>query len=375
MKKLLLMLSALLLPLSLFQDVSAQVVQVKGVATVTYAATLTPIDKEKAYRSAQVAAVERYFAENGEAESQNFEAIQDRINDNLDKFILSTTVLNEQDQPGLRKYSVSVRIEINVAKLRNTLRGSSAVSKTAAQEKSQLAYVFAGRVVESVQAFDARVVKRMDTSTSANASLDETTKGKEGESIKKGTVSTTASKQSTASGSVDTSAKVTTGGSTTRKSDETTYRMLSLANSKTAITSVFSQGGFIVADPEFVLNDADFKAVNKDFSSGNDLAPPTMRAVVKAMRDAQVPYLVLATLDVGAPSQDQATGLQRVAVSVVGRVLDLSGKLPREVASVPAVQYFGVGPDNATATNKALKDAALAAAREVVSRLNAAGIR
>jgi len=375
MKKLFLMLSVVLLPLCLSQGVFAQVVQVKGVATVTYAATLTPIDKEKAYRSAQVAAVERYFAENGESESQNFEAIQDRINDNLDKFILSTTVLNEQDQPGLHKYSVSVRIELNVAKLRNTLRGSSAVSKTTAQEKSQLTYVFAGREVESVQAFDARVVKRMDTSTSANASLDETTKGKEGESIKKGTISTTASKQSTASGSVDTSAKVTTGGSTTRKSDETTYRLLSLANSKTAITSVFSQGGFIVADPEFVLNDADFKAVNKDFSSGNDLAPSTMRAVVKAMRDAQVPYLVLATLDVGAPSQDQATGLQRVAVSVVGRVLDLSGKLPREVASVPAVQYFGVGPDNATATNKALKDAALAAAREVVSRLNAAGIR
>jgi len=61
-------------------------------------------------------------------------------------------------------------------------------------------------------------------------------------------------------------------------------------------------------------------------------------------------------------------------VTVTGRILDVTGNFPREVASVPAVQYFGVGPDNASASGKALKDAATAAAREVVARINAAGI-
>jgi len=83
----------------------AQVVQVKGVGTISYGTELTVITKEKAYQKAQVSAVERYFAENGEAESENFEAIEDKITENLDNFILNTTVLNEQDQPGLKKYS------------------------------------------------------------------------------------------------------------------------------------------------------------------------------------------------------------------------------------------------------------------------------
>lgn len=371
MKKLLFVIAGVLLS---FQ-IHAQIVNVKGVGTAKYTKEVTPVEKDKALRAAQVASVERYFAENGEAESQNFEAIQEAIEANLDKFILSTTVINEQDQPGLGRYSISVRVELNVAKLRNTLRSASAVSKTSSAEKSQLMYVFVGREVASVKTFDARVVKRAEVSAEESAKSAVSIKGTEGEMIKASTVSTHASKKTSEDTSVNASLKVETGGSTTRKSDEVSYRLLSLANQKTSITSVLSQAGFIVADPEFVLGDKEIKAVNQDYSTGNDLAPSTLRGVVSAMRKSQVPLLVLATFDVGAPSQDPASGLQRVAVSVTGRVLDLTGNLPREVASVPPVQYFGIGSDNATATSKALKEASLAATREVVSRLNASGVR
>ena len=84
---------ALLLPFF----VQAQVVQIKGTGTVSYA-ELTPAIKERAYVAAQMSAVERYFAENGESQTENFEANQDKIQSNLDKFLLSTTVINEQDQ-------------------------------------------------------------------------------------------------------------------------------------------------------------------------------------------------------------------------------------------------------------------------------------
>lgn len=353
----------------------AQVVQVKGVGTVSYSGELAPAVKEKAYQKAQVAAVERYFAENGEAESQNFEAIQDKIEENLDRFILSTSILNEQDQPSLRKYSVAVRVELNVAKLRNTLRSSSSAAKAANYEKSQLVYLFVGREVSSVRAFDARVVQRMESAGSVRESKTNTTRGSEGEAITDTSVSTSASKQTNRNSISKESVRVETGGSTTRRADDISYRLLPMSNVKTSITSVFSQGGFNVADPEFVLGDKDYKTATQDFSAGNDLRPATMRSVVATLKKNQVPLLVLATLDVGAPSEDPASGMQRVAVTVTGRVLDLSGGLPREVASVPAVQYFGVAPDNATAMNKGLKDASLAAAREVVSRLNANGVR
>lgn len=370
MKKFLLLCAALLLS----AQAAAQIVQVKGVATISYPTTLSPMDKEKAYRNAQLASVERYFAESGEAESQNFEAIQDKIEANLDKFLLSTTVLNEMDQPNLRKYSVSVRTELNVAKLKNTLKSASAAGKTAVGEKSQMVYVFVGREVASVKSFDDRVVQRAEMSVERDVKRNANTKGSEGESLRGGSISTNASVRKNDSLSAKQSVTVETGGSTTRKADQTEYRVFSLANQKTAITSVFSQAGFAVADPEFVLGDKDIPSVNQDFSKGNDLAPATLRSIVASLRKNGVPLLALATFDVNPAAVDEATGMQRVVVSVTGRVLDLRGNLPREVASVPPVQYFGLGADSATAQTKALKEASGLAAKEVVSRLNAAGV-
>lgn len=353
----------------------AEVVTVKGVGTTSYNTTLTANDKDKAYRSAQVAAVERYFAENGDAQSQNFEDIQPQIEENLDKFILSTTVINEQNQVGLLKYSVSVRVELNVSKLRNILRKSSAIGKAGNHEKSRLVYVFVGREVASVRSFDARVVKRAESSEKVSANGSKVGKGSEGEAISDVSVSTSTSKHVKQNININTSVKVETGGSTTLKADDVAYRLLPMTNSKTSISSVFSQAGFIVADPEFVLGDKDFKAINHDFSTGSDLSPSTMRAVVLSMRKAQIPLFVIATLDVGAPGVDSASGLPRASVSVTARVLDLTGNLPREVASVPVIQKSGVADNNQDAVNKGLKEASLAAATEVVSRLNAAGIR
>ena len=370
MKKILLLLSLLLLAAS----ASAQVITAKGVSTITYAAGLGPAEKEQAYQRAQVAAIERYFAENGEAEAENFDAISDKIAQNLDKFVLSTAVLNEQDNPGFHKYSVTVRVEVNLAKLRITLRGASMAGKTAGAEKSQMVYVFVGREVASVKKFDERVVQHQGVSAEGTMSGSESTKGTEGESIRKGKVSTNASVQSSASISANMQVNTETGGSRTSKSDETGYRMLTMSGQKTAITSVFSQAGFSVADADFVLVDKDMKSVTDDYSKGNDLAPATMRNIVGSLRKSQVPYLVLATLDVGPAGQDPATGLQRVSVSVTGRVLDLTGNLPREVASVPPVQFSGLGDTPANAQAKALKDASIAAAKEIVGRLNVVGV-
>jgi len=326
---------------------NAQIIQAKGTATVSYTGAITPELREQASVKAQLNAVERYFAENGEAESQNFDAIETKIQENLEKFILSTTVLNEQDQAGMRKFSMAVRVEINVAKLRNTLRAASATGKASQGAKSQLVYVFVGREVASARSFDERTMKRAEVEVEASTS-------------KRGVQRATAQTE--------------TGGSTTRKADDVAYRLLPMTNTVTSITSVFSQGGFNVADPAFAIGDKDIKAINKDFSAGNDIEPATLRSVVASLRRQQVPLIVLATLDAGAPSQDPATGLQRAAVKVSVRVLDLSNPLPREVVSVPAIQVFGVGADNQVARDKGLKDASIAAAREVVSRLNAAGV-
>lgn len=322
-------------------SVCSAVIQVKGTGTVTYS-ELTPAVKDRAYQSAQVSAVERYFAERGEAESENFETIQDKVQENLEKFILSTIVINEQDQPSLRKYSVVVRIDLNEAKLRNTLRSSSTVNRASGGQKSPLVFIFVGRETSSVRSFDEKVFKRVDVAEKGGKS--------------------------------DVSLQVETGGSTTRKSAEISYKLLPMSNHTGSITSVFSQGGFSVVDSADALGDKEYQAATKEFSKGSDLSNVTKRAINGQLKAKNIPYLVLATLDVGAPSQDDATGMRRVGVTVTARVLDLTGPLPTEAASVPAVQYYGIAPDDQSAITKALKDGATAAAREVVSRLNAKGV-
>lgn len=345
MKKFALCLIALLLPLAAL----AQIVESKGVGTLPYAGAAVPQEiKERAYVRAQVAAIERYFAASGEAEAQNFDAIQDKVEENLDKFILNTTVINEQDQASQHKYSVAVRVELNLARLRNTLRASSSTGKANNAAKSQLVYLFVGREVASVRTFDARTLQRVEAEVTRSGS---------------------------AKGTERTAVQIEAGGSSQQKADDVSYRLLPLTNTATSITNLFSQGGYQVVDPAYVIGDNDFKAVNKDFSTGNDLAPSTMRSVVATLRKNKVPFLVIATLDAGTPGKDSATGLARTAVNVTARVLDLSNPLPREVASVPAKLYFGVGPNNEVARDLGLKEAALAATREVISRLNAAGVQ
>lgn len=371
MKKLLLLLAFLAMPVTTL----AQVVTAKGSATVNYAGAITPRGKEQAYKAAQLSSIERYFAELGEAESEIFDANKGEIAAALDTYLFNTVVLNEQDQASLSKYSIAVRTEINVASLRKVLRAGTEAGKAHAGPKSPIVYLFVAREAAAVKSFDARVVQRQDVAAKGRVKVDTVDNGREGEAISGSSVATSASRKRAASIDGNSSVTVTTGGSSTQKTDEMSYRVLSMANYKTSVTSVFSQSGFEVADPDFVLSDENVKSVNLDYSKGNDLTAATLRGVVQTLRKANVPLLVLATFDVGVPMEDPVTGQRRVAVTVTGRVLDLKNGLPREVASVPAVQFFAIGLDNTVASTKALKDAALAATKEIVSRLNVAGVR
>jgi hypothetical protein len=354
-------------------SVMATITTVRGIGSVSYSYWVKKADKEKALHLAQLNAVANYFAEKGRSENTNSEAIEGKINANLDQYIVNSTIVDEQDKNS--NYTVVIRADLNSSKIDNELTSSSAVSQASSGQRSSLVYVFLGRQIASTKSFDDRVFKRSDASAAVHGKEAISRSGQQSESIKNHSVATKGSKTVAIDASVNSSETSETGGSTTQKADDTTYRLLPMADIKTSITSVFSQGNFDVVEPEFIVGDSVMKALTQEYSHGNDLTGSTMRNLVADLQKAQIPYLVLATLDVGATQTDEVTGLKRAPVTVTARVLDLTKRFPREVASVPAVQYFGVGPNNATAIEQALKHAALEAAKEVVSRLNAAGIK
>lgn len=359
---------------------SAQVQQARGKATVTYQGkTVTADDKARAHMAAQLKAVEFYYAEAGQSEAENFDAVREKILANPDRFILESTVLAEEDSADKKQYTVAVRVALNVANLRNAIKSNSAVVKGGAANRSPLAFLFVSRQVDSIKAFDDRVYKRVDESGRMKGSAAESEKGTEGESIGKTQIATNASKTSAQSASYERSRSVETGGSTTRRGAESTWRLIPSANLAQVFTSTFAKGGFKVSEATMVepYTGGHFKvaAVEADYKSGMDLKSSTLAAMVKGMRTAQIPYVALGTLDVGLADKDPQTGLMRVAVTVNGKILDISQTIPDTIASVGPVQYAGVGPSEDEARNNALKLAADSAARELTSQVTNLGVR
>ncbi|MHA0111518.1 hypothetical protein ACXYUI_31130, partial [Klebsiella pneumoniae] len=67
----------------------------------------SPAIKQKARQEAALKAVESYYAEAGQSESANFDAIRAKILENQDRYILDTTVLSETDDPKEMRYTIA----------------------------------------------------------------------------------------------------------------------------------------------------------------------------------------------------------------------------------------------------------------------------
>jgi hypothetical protein len=374
----------------------AQVHQARGQYAITYKEQLGTFDKkeapakvrQKAQQEAAIKAVEAYYAEAGQSESANFDAVRSKILENPGRYILESTVIAEDDNKKEFKYTVVVRASLNVANLRNEVQGNSAVGQAADSEKSMLSFVFVSREVDSQKTFDDRVYKRSEESAqlSGRIAAQETSatkeKTSEGESVTRSRVDTHGSRtqQRDDKLSVDASMKAVatseTGGSTTRKASETTWRLIPSANLNTVFIAQFSQAGYEVVEAAMVESDA-FKVadVEADYRSGNDLQAKTVRSIAAGMREASVPYVALGTLDVGLPAKDPQTGQMRVSVTVTAKVWDVTKPIPRTKSAVGPVTYSGVGENADMARGVALKLAASNAAQELTSRMNTMGIR
>lgn len=371
----------LLVMLSTFALASlAQVQQARGKATVTYQGkSASPDDKAKANQAAQLKAVEFYYAEAGQSEAENFDVVRDKILANPDRYILESTVLAEEDSADKKQYTVAVRVSLNVANLRNAVKSNSAVAKTGRADKSPLAFLFLSRQVDSTKSFDDRVFKRVDESGKVGVSESNAQKGVEGESIGRGQIKTNSSTSSETNLAANRTRTIETGGSTVKRSSESTWRLIPSANLNQVFTSTFTRAGFKVSEAAFVepYTGGHFKVstVEDDYKSGSDLKSATLQALVLGMRTAQIPYVALGTLDVGMADKDPNTGLMRVGVTVNAKILDVSQAIPDTIASVGPVQYAGIGPTEDEARTNALRLAANNAARELTSQVTNIGVR
>lgn len=357
-------------------NVHAQVHQAQGKGSVTYQGpTASALDKDKALEKAQLKAIETYYAEAGESESENFDNVRAKIIEDTDRYILQTTVLAEEDRADKKQYTVAVRVSLNVANLRNLRRANSAAGQTVKREKSPLAFVFVSREVATLKTFDDRVYKRVDEKLKAQGTDTSRRAGTEGENIRSNAITTTESVSERRNVNMERTHTVESGGSTTKRAEEATYRLFPSANLNTVFSGIFARAGYQVIDAAMVEPQTKGRfsvtKVEQDYKSGNDLKSATFQSIAAGMRTAGIPYVALGTLDLSPAYKDEATGLPRVSVTINAKLYNLTTNFPSTDAAVGPESVSATGPDEGTARGNALKLAAEKVARELASQATA----
>ena len=356
----------ILIALVVASPVAAQTASSRGTGSASYGLRLSADTRAQALNKAKVNALEAYIAETGAAKLRLFEARRAEFIGEIDRYVLSAVQLSDTEDKKAKTYTVTVRAEINTTLLQTKLDAGSVAGATAAQ-RSLLTFLFMARSQDTVQSFHDKEYRRVD----ASSSYSENTR--EGDSFRGNSVSTNGSINQ--NGSVS----VTSGGSTTARADNITWKVANAAEVNTAMTGAFSAAGYEVVESEYVEGESrgllSIERIRKDFSTGNDLAPATLRDTANGIRAANIPYIAVGTLDVGMRDRDPASGNTRVFVTVTGKVLDVTGRFPRTVSSVGPVQFSGTGPNETVARTNALQLAAEKAAQQMINELNVKAVR
>jgi hypothetical protein len=141
------------------------------------------------------------------------------------------------------------------------------------------------------------------------------------------------------------------------------------------MTGVFAEAGYRVVPSEFLEsatnNLIDPKAFESEFARGNDISAQTLTDAVRGAQKVHLRYLAVGTMDTGISNSDPETGLQRVYVTVTGRLYDVGGSFPQTLVSVGPEQYAGLGPTESVAEINALTLAAKSTAQKMTQAMAA----
>lgn len=346
-----------------FNQVAAQKVDIKGVGTISYDGSLfskepSDSDKKKVLEKAKESAWKNYVATFSPAKQKNVMAAESEIKANIDKFITDVQIIDQRVDPGLKTYTVLVRVGFNGGAVDQILQSATvgATSGNASRSKDSLfSFLFMARKATSITQFDARVTKIEQRSTSASVEDDEN-----------GGATTTASSKSVS------------GGSSSRKEDKVSYAVTSSQDVDAAMGEILNTAGVEYAAYDDIVgncNGLPQSQFRKEYVQEDELSPQTRAKVINAARECGVRYFATGTLDVGVNDIDPVSGNRRVYVSVRAQLWDISTRLPRKIGSVGPVQFSGLGPDQSVASRNALQIAAKESAKNLVEQLNSKGVR
>lgn len=337
----------------------------KGMAEITYDSWRTPDENEinKAKKIAINSAISRWASKQGSSFLKNYESIRQEVENKSQDYVLGTSIIDEEINKDKKTYRIILKVSLDDTRIKNLVSASSDVAQTSDDELSYMTFIFVSRRQGTVQKFDDKVYKRADAENSSD--------GEEYEDASENGIEFSSTSNKTS--------KLTTGGSTTQRSDKIEYQVSSSNEISIAMTEVFSSNGFEVVEAEYLEEETggllSIDAFKDDFSVGDDISGKTRRNAAKGAKMLDIPYIAIGTLDIGMKDKDPSSGLTRVFVTVTGKLVSVKKRFPKTIVSVGPVQFSGLGPNQSVAERNALKLASENAATELINQMNAKGVK
>lgn len=341
----------------MFVSTSVQALEVKGQVSHQYEGGLfssSPSDEDKveAVKAAKLAALKQYVSTFNVSKQQQYSKIEDEVVKNIDDYISSYTIVAEDVNENLKLLNLVIRADINENKINAQLKGTTTAGTMASGDGSAFSFMFVAREIT-----ESKVFKTRDTTISQGEQEHDARQHVSGSGINE---------------SVSNYSKTTSGGNIVRKTSQEKYRTLATTDFDAAFNEVLTGMGYETVDYADVLSNcggASISSIKNAFATSDELPQNLRNKAIKGAKSCDVKYFAVGYMNVSVPELDPVSGEQKVIVSINGMVWNIDKKLPRKVASVGPVQYFGLGPDKDTARRNALRLAAKSAAETVSNQL------
>lgn len=334
----------------LYAHVYAGIVPVQGAGQVSYDKQSKKAAFDQALHEAKMDAVDRYVHEFGRGNRAGYQKIRAFIWSDIDRFVEKYSIKEKERSHDDKTVQVVILADIDVNALESELLKVAGVSDGYNDDANYIAFVFVSREEQSVRLYDSRKTRQHQIITSDKSVDGVRTQGY----------------------------SHTQGGSIFRQKSKSTWDVSTVNELNTAMNNVFTAEGYKVVDAGDLIDATNGKLhpekfVN-DYKTGNDITHKTRKDAFAGCKAADIDYFATGTLDIGI-YDTVAPGMERVNVSVTGKIWSLKERYPLLVASVGPVQCDGIGSDQRVARLNALKVAGESVARQLTAQLRVKGIQ
>ena len=184
--------------------------------------------------------------------------------------------------------------------------------------------------------------------------------------------------------------KTVSGGSSEKKDDTVIgntitkgsrqYEMISTKGMDATFIKILTENGFKPAPYNQAVGRCgcdDPSVIQAELAETGDLSPDSWGMIGRCLQDkCKIPFFVVGTLDANTPVKSKVKqGMWQVQAKVTGTVFDLSGFMAAPITAFGTRYEDGFDSSDNAAREDAIKLLGTITAQELVSTMNAAGIR